>query len=259
MHEGGVKSMRPGDQRQGERDFPFYAATPGALSLRGWLIAGLGCLVGFIALFGLPQMAPGAGGRLAGALAFVAAPLIGLSIASGGHARSLFPGPRAKDLLIGLAFAPVSLAVAALAAVLIVQDLGAATANPVVSELGRMGALQEVLFFASTIPQLVGEELITVIPLLAVMALCVRKGADRRAALLAGWIVSAALFGVLHLSTYGWSLGQALGVIGVTRLVLTIPFLITKTLWSSTVTHIAHDWLTLGAAVWLINAGGEAA
>ena len=172
--------MRPFDQRQGGRDFPFYAAAPDALGLRGWLIAGLGCLVGFIALFGLSRLAPGPAGQLAAALAFVAAPLVGLSIGSGGRARSLFPGPRAKDMLIGLAFAPVSLAVAALAAVLIVQDLGAATANPVVSELGRMGALQQALFFASTIPQLVGEELITVIPLLAVMALCVRGGANRR-------------------------------------------------------------------------------
>ena len=31
------------------------------------------------------------------------------------------------------------------------------------------------------------------------------------------------------------------------RPVLTLPFLVTRSVWSSTVTHVTHDWLLFGS------------
>lgn len=79
--------------------------------------------------------------------------------------------------------------------------------------------------------------------------------APREVAILTAWIGSAALFGALHLSTYQWRLGQVLLIIGTARLVLTIPYLITKNLWSSTIAHIANDWIVFGAILLLSALG----
>ena len=89
-----------------------------------------------------------------------------------------------------------------------------------------------------------GEELITIIPFLALLTfLTARCGLSRRVAIIGAWIGSAMLFGALHLSTYQWHLGQVLLIIGTARLVLTVPYLITKNIWSSTIAHITNDWL----------------
>ena len=40
-------------------------------------------------------------------------------------------------------------------------------------------------------------------------------------------------------------------LIGVARLVLTLPFLITRSAWTSTITHVTHDWLLFGTVLLL--------
>lgn len=104
------------------------------------------------------------------------------------------------------------------------------------------------MFVASTLPQLLGEELITLLPFLGLLALFHgRFRMGPKSAVICAWLISALLFGALHLPTYGWNPAQAFGVIGVARLVLTLPFLITRSIWSSTVTHVTHDWLLFGS------------
>lgn len=62
------------------------------------------------------------------------------------------------------------------------------------------------LFAASTLPQLLGEELVTILPFLALLTLFTRvSGAKRKTAVVAAWLLSGLLFGTLHLSTYGWN------------------------------------------------------
>ena len=83
----------------------------------------------------------------------------------------------------------------------------------------------------------------------------VRCGLSRKVAILGAWIGSAVLFGLLHLPTYQWNLGQVLLIIGTARLVLTVPYLITKNIWSSTIAHVANDWLIF-AVVLVAGAAG---
>lgn len=234
------------------REFPYWRAPPAGLSAWGWAAALGGCVAGFAALV-LLAGAPGSPWGLAGPLLFVLAPLIGLVLAAGPGWTALFPRPTARDLLTGLAFAPLALLVSAAAAFAFSLS-GPAAANPAAAMLPGLTPVERTIFLAGTAPQLLGEELVTVVPLLAVLALLRgRLGLPRGAALVLAWIASAAVFGALHLSTYGWNLGQALLVIGASRMVLTIPYLLNRSVWSSFAAHITLDWsifalVLLGAA-----------
>jgi hypothetical protein len=46
----------------------------------------------------------------------------------------------------------------------------------------------------------------------------------------------------LGLPTYDWNLVQCIVVIGSARMVLTLPWLLTKNSWVSTGAHIINDW-----------------
>jgi len=70
---------------------------------------------------------------------------------------------------------------------------------------------------------------------------------------LAAWLITAVLFGLMHLPTYGWNLVQCVAVIGSARLVLTLPWILTKNIWVSTGAHIVNDWLLF--AMGLLGAG----
>lgn len=224
------------------RDFPFYAGVPVAISAGGWLIVMAACALGFAALVGLGLVVPGQAGRWGAVILFVGLPLVGLRIAAGPQWRALFVPIRPKDLGIGLAFMPLVVLVSAAVAIGVMNS-GPTAANPIFALFHKMSGPELALFAASTLPQLFGEELITILPFLAVLT-ALRSGArfPRWLALLIAWIVSALIFGALHLPTYGWHVAQALGVIFAARLVLTLPYLVTRSIWASTVTHIVNDW-----------------
>ena len=104
--------------------------------------------------------------------------------------------------------------------------------------------------------QLLGEELITILPFLALMALFSKRfGASRKTAIVGAWLVSAALFGLAHLPTYGWNVVQCLAIIGTARLVLTLPWIMTKNLWVSTGAHIINDWTLFGLGLLFVPTG----
>lgn len=227
----------------GVRDFPFYDGEPRRISLPGWLIVLATAAAGFAGLTLAPTLAPGRVGGWIGIALFVALPLLGLRVAAGRHWTALFHRPTARDIWIGLAFAPCTLLVSGIVA-LGVMRLELTAANPVVALMHQLRGADLALFIAATAPQLLGEELITIIPFLALLTfLTARCGLSRRVAIIGAWIGSAMLFGALHLSTYQWHLGQVLLIIGTARLVLTVPYLITKNIWSSTIAHITNDWL----------------
>ena len=227
----------------GVRDFPFYDGEPRRISLPGWLIVLATAAAGFAGLTLVPTLAPGRVGGWIGIALFVALPLLGLRVAAGRHWTALFHRPTARDIWIGLAFAPCTLLVSGIVA-LGVMRLELTAANPVVALMHQLHGADLALFIAATAPQLLGEELITIIPFLALLTfLTARCGLSRRVAIIGAWIGSALLFGALHLSTYQWHLGQVLLIIGTARLVLTVPYLITKNIWSSTIAHITNDWL----------------
>lgn len=231
------------------RDFPYYDGRPVALSWPGWLVVLALTAAGFMSLVYANGLVPGPLGRWLAVGGFVALPLLGLRLAAGAHWAALFRRPTLKEVWIGLAFAPLTLLASAIVAVGVMR-LGLTAANPAAAIIVQLRGLDLVLFLASTAPQLLGEELVTAIPFLALLTLGVNAmKLSRRNAIILAWIGSAVLFGALHLSTYQWHLGQVLLIIGTARLVLTLPFLITKNLWVSTIAHLTNDWIIFAVVI----------
>lgn len=232
-----IKRIRPASAC----DFPYYAGAPVRVSPAGWLLVLAGLGAGFAGLIGYNSVLPSASGRWIAVFLFVALPLGAMRIAARRDWRALFARVRWNDLWIGVAFVPVVLIASGVTA-WIVTRTAPGTPNPAFEMLQAMDWQQRGLFFASTLPQLFGEELITILPFLAVLSALGTAGWPRGVAIICAWIVSALMFGALHLQTYGWHLGQALGVIFVARLILTLPYMITKSIWASTAAHVLNDW-----------------
>ena len=62
-------------------------------------------------------------------------------------------------------------------------------------------------------------------------------------------LVGTLVFAAIHLPTYGGNILQCLAVIGVARVVLLVPFLLTKNIWASTGAHVLNDWTLFAIGV----------
>nr|WP_295077575.1 CPBP family intramembrane glutamic endopeptidase [uncultured Roseateles sp.] len=234
-------------------DFPFYNGEPTAISWLQWLFV-LGALAaGFLVLV-LPIPWPGGAlGALIPAILFPAFPVAALAKVAPKHWTVIFGKVGGRELRLMFGFALLNIVVSMSVGV-IVSALTAVTPNAAAQLLGSMDAAGRLAFFAKTVPQLFGEELITLLPFLALMQLLsVRFSVGRKGAIIGAWLISALLFGLIHLPTYDWNLVQCIAVIGSARLVLTLPWILTKNIWVSTGAHIVNDWLLFG--VGLLGAG----
>ena len=228
-------------------DFPFYNGLPAALSGRSWAMVLFAVALGFAAL-NLP-LDDGAW-RFIPALLFPLIPLLTLRAVAGPQTWSaLFRRPSLSDLLLALGIALLNILVTLIVAAAVTHWLGA-NANPAVAELGALSAVERALFFAATIPQLLGEEVLTLLPLLALLSgFSGPLRMPRRRALILAWLISALPFALLHLPTYQWNLPQCLLVIGTARLVLSLAYLRSRNLVVATLAHVLNDWMLFGGAI----------
>lgn len=232
-------------------DFPFYDGRPVALGARQWLAVLLVAMAAYGALH-IPSLAAmrvsGGWPALIPALAFPALPLLALRAVAGPQWQQLFRpvGWRDVRLAVGLVLLNI---VVTVAVALLVSQLFGAVPNPVVKALAAMGTAEKIVFLACTIPHLIGEEILTVLPFLALLTWLAGPLAwPRRWAIVGAWVVSAVLFGALHLPTYGWNVAQSLVIISVSRMVLWLAYLRTKNLSVASLAHILNDGLLLGLA-----------
>lgn len=84
-----------------------------------------------------------------------------------------------------------------------------------------------------------------------------RMKLSRKTSIVLAWLLSAVLFGMAHLPTYGWNLFQCLVVIGSARLILLLPYIKTKNIWVSTGAHIINDWTFFGLTILLAGLGNR--
>lgn len=90
---------------------------------------------------------------------------------------------------------------------------------------------------------MLGEELFSILPFLAIVyVLYAKVKLSRKSSVIIAWLVVAVYFGAAHLPTYGWNVAQALLIIGVARLILTLAYIRTKNILVSTGAHILNDW-----------------
>lgn len=222
-------------------DYPFYAGIPAAISGRRWLVVIAACAVAFVQLIAVPNPTPLV--HWIQVIAFPVIPLAALAWAAPRGWTAVFRRVRPRDVLLMIGFAILNVVVTAGIAIAVSQVADTA-ANPAGEAIQGMGGGDRVMTLLATIPQLIGEELITILPLLAILSVLVRKlGWSRRAALLTAWVATAVMFGALHLPTYDWNIVQCLVVIGSARLILSLAYMVTKNVWVSAGAHIINDWV----------------
>jgi membrane protease YdiL (CAAX protease family) len=221
-------------------DFPYYAGRPVLLEGRQWLILMAALALGFAALTLLPiQDFPQS---LIPALLFLFIPLLALRWVAGPHWTALFRpvGVRQVGLMIFFGFLTLA---GSMAAAFVLSMFVSFSANPISDTFAGMTILDLVARLIPTIPQLIGEELVGILPFLAVLWLCVtRLGLSRRMGIVIALIISALIFGAAHLPTYDWHWGQAVIGIGSARVFLTLAYIATRNLWVSAGAHILNDW-----------------
>ena len=250
MGSGATTSPRLPLERKGD-DFPYYADDPPTISKAGWLLVLAGTVAGFAALV---TPLPFEDGILSGwlrAAAFVGLPLLALTIAAPGRWRAIFRRVGRRDVLLMFGFAILNIVVSMSIGALL-KTYGSVTANAGVAGAADLEGARLASFFAKVGLQLFGEELITILPFLALLwYFHSRVGRSRNASVLAAWLLSAIAFGLLHLPTYDWNFVQCLVVIGSARLVLTWAYVSTKNIWVSTGAHIINDWTLIGMTVFV--------
>lgn len=251
----------PGD------DFPFYRGLPVTIDGKGWarilslLILGLLCL-----MMGYFPSLPYWLESYALALLLPAAAILGLRWGAGpGAVRALFRRPRLRDLGTLAFFLVLSIA-SSMLLTQVADYLTAADAplnsnpaamaqdetfyQPPLDPLDPEGEWVEssfgigefLLMRGAEVFQLMGEELLGVLPMLWMLWWFTKKGMPRIHAVWVSWVLSSLLFGVWHLPTYDFHLLQSLVVIGVGRMVDTAAYIKTKNLWMSYAVHLLFDW-----------------
>ena len=183
------------------------------------------------------------------AILFFAIPLLGLKIVAPDHWTAIFRKVGVKDVFWMFAFGLLNLVVT-FGMGLLIKSIFGAEANPAIAGLAERSTADRVLFFLKTLPQLFGEEVMTILPFLALMFFFSSKvGCSRRKSILGAWLVSALIFGLAHLHTYDWNFVQCILIIGTARLVLSLAYMKTKNIWVSTGAHVINDWLIFGLSI----------
>ena len=121
-------------------------------------------------------------------------------------------------------------------------------ANPAGEMVAGQSTSGQVLFFTSSAVQLLGEEIFSVLVFLAFLAFLDRS-MSRKMALSLATLGAAVIFAVVHLPTYQWHLPQALIGLVPVRIVLLLPYIMTRNIWVSTGAHVLNDWAYFGLAV----------
>jgi membrane protease YdiL (CAAX protease family) len=235
------------------RDFPFYNGAPVGLTGGQWLFVMAAVAAGFAVLIAPIPWPAGPLGAMIPAVLFPLIPLAALARVAPGHWKALFGKVGGRELRLMLGFALLNIVVT-MGVGTIVYALTDTTSNAANAQLSGMDTAGRIAFFAKTIPQLFGEEVVTLLPFLALMTLLSsRFGVGRKGAIVGAWLVSSLLFGLIHLPTYDWNLIQCIVVIGTARMVLTLAWILTKNIWVSTGAHVINDWLLF--TVGLLGAG----
>ncbi|WP_456845293.1 CPBP family intramembrane glutamic endopeptidase [Cellulomonas sp. P5_C6] len=223
-------------------DYPFYNGLPSRISGAGWAAILAAVAAGVAADMYLSVGGPDWFSTLVRGLAFVAIPLVTFVLVARPDWRVIFRRVGRREVKLWVGFAALNVVITSLVGVVLSQVIDM-QANPMGDMLAQVSGGERVATFLSMVPQLFGEELFTILVLLATMTLLSRVvRLPRRAAVIGATLVATIAFAAIHLPTYGGNVLQCLAVIGVARVVLLIPFIKTKNIWASTGAHVLNDW-----------------
>ncbi|GIF71710.1 CPBP family intramembrane glutamic endopeptidase [Asanoa siamensis] len=222
-------------------DFPYYRT----LSRRRVLLLGAGGLAGLAAFWGVGWFLHDTYTVLVPTALFVAVPLTALAVATRGSIGGLFRRVTGRDLLAMLGYALLCI-VATVVMGFFVGQVSGATRNAVFDQIEYATPTWLAMFYPQSAVQLLGEELLTILPFLALLHwFAVRRAMDRTKAVVLAWVISSVGFGLVHLPAYQWNVLQCVLVVGAARLVLTWSYIRTKNLWVAYGAHVLNDWLLI--------------
>lgn len=234
-------------------DLPFYNGQPYQITWQDWFAILTATICGFIVLIAPPALLRSGPAAIFPALIFAMLPFVTLAIVSGGRITALFRRYGLKAFAQSILFAALTFVVSVTVGLALVDRVTMAE-NPIGDTLTSLQHGQIAWFLLETFIQLVGEEVATILPLLAVLWGCYTVlQLSFRISLSIAVALSTLWFSAMHLPTYDWNLVQCFGVIGISRLILTTAYLYTRNLWVSASAHIANDWLMFA----LVHAGGH--
>lgn len=235
-------------------DLPFYRGAPVGVSPLGWGLVLIAVAIAFYVLMRTQPIFGSGFGTFIPPLLFVLIPLGTLALVAGGSAPlALFRPLRGRDAGIIVGFFVLN-AIATILLGLLVTNLFHTVANPAGDIAASVTGMDQVLFFGWTAIQLLGEEVFTILPFLAFLAFLDRF-LQRKAAIALAALGAAVIFALIHLPTYQWNVPQALIGLVPIRIILLLPFLITRNIWASTGTHILNDWAIFSLS--MVGAGAE--
>ena len=184
------------------RDFPFYNGAPVGLSAGQWLFLMAAVAVGFAVLVAPIPWPAGPLGAMIPAVLFPLIPMVALAQVAPGHWKALFGKVGGRELRLMLGFALLNIVVT-MGVGAIVYALTDVTSNAANAQLAASDTAGRIAFFAKTIPQLFGEEVVTLLPFLALMTLLSNRfGVGRKGAIVGAWLVSSLLFGLSLIHIY---------------------------------------------------------
>ncbi|MDO6526189.1 CPBP family intramembrane metalloprotease [Motilimonas sp. 1_MG-2023] len=223
-------------------DFPYYVGNPVAFNGFQWLLIILSLALASYCLMMPWPWAQNGIGVFVSAFLFAGIPLFALVMLNGQPWRAPSRPLRWRDGAWMIGTAIVNLIVTILIGMLL-SHLTSVSSNPAMEQIQNQSTQQLEVFFLRTIIQLFGEELISIMPFLGLMTLFSYWGLKRSQSLALAILGTAVWFAVLHLPTYEWRIFQCLLVIGSARIILLIPYLVTKNILVCAGAHIINDWL----------------
>jgi membrane protease YdiL (CAAX protease family) len=230
-------------------DFPLYDGTPARLSGGAWAAVIGAVVVGAACDLLLPVPGPDWLGIAVRGVLFGGIPLLVLHLVAPGVLGRLFRRLTGRGFALAVGFAAINV-VATFVIGAAVSAAADVAANPMGGELAAQSGSERAATFAAMVPQLVGEEVFTIVLLLAVLTAGTSLlHLSRRSALVLAVVVSSVLFALLHLPTYDWNVIQCLAIIGSARVILLVPYLLTKNVTVSATAHVLNDWTLFGLGV----------
>ncbi|WP_436644357.1 CPBP family glutamic-type intramembrane protease [Microbaculum sp. FT89] len=237
-------------------DFPYYRGKPVEITGPQWWFVMLGVAAGYLVLIftlavfstGLLQFLP--------AILFFAIPLVALGMVAGRGWSAIFRPLRGIDFVWMVVFFILNWVVV-LAVGLLMINLLETSPNPATQVVATASTSDRIYFFVKTGLQLFGEEVFSILPFLALLYwLVARRGMSRNTGVLLACLGTALIFALAHLNTYNWNFAQALLGVGVARLVLLVPYIMTKNVLVSTGAHVLNDWAIFSLPL-LLGAGSD--
>ena len=174
---------------------------------------------------------------------FLVIQIIGVQIATGKKWHHLFHVPHAKEWLWILVFFVFAYFISVLSGTISQKLFGSVSGNAAAGLTMKTPHVWLIFLYQrfSSAIQILGEEFLAIMPLLAVTQLA--NSCHMPHPLLWGNIVSALIFALLHLSTYDYNLGYVILGLAFTRLVLNWAFIKTHNIWVSFLVHFLFDTL----------------